>query len=241
MGNINKAVEFMVAVANDDKHGYDQANRNSPDYDCSSLLGTALNEAGFKVSPFSWTGNLEEQLFDCDFELIDVNAERKRGDIFLTPYRHVVMCVDSDNIVHASINEKGETTGGQSGDQTGKEICVRSFYTPSYGWTFHFRYKGETDTKPTKTLEQIAREVVLGKWGNGDERKTRLENSGYDYTEVQKTVNKLFKSEPKKSELDVAREVIAGKWGNGALRKVRLEESGYDYDKIQKLVNTLLK
>ena len=47
MGDIKKALKFMVDTANDNTHGYDQAKRNSPDYDCSSLLGTALNKAGF--------------------------------------------------------------------------------------------------------------------------------------------------------------------------------------------------
>lgn len=145
MGNISKAVQFMLDVANDNKHGYDQTHRNSPDYDCSSLVGTALNKAGFNVSPYSWTGNLRKQLLACGFKEIPVNAPRKMGDIFLTESRHVVMCVDSAIIVHASINEKGKVTGGKSGDQTGKEICTRTFYTPSYGWDYHFRFEDTTE------------------------------------------------------------------------------------------------
>lgn len=138
MGNIEKAVAFMIEVALDNTHGYDQTHRNAPNYDCSSLVGTALNYAGFNVSPYSWTGNLRKQLLACGFKEVPVNAKRKRGDIFLAEKRHVVMCTGSNDIVHASINEKGTTTGGKSGDQTGKEICVRGFYTPSYGWDYHF-------------------------------------------------------------------------------------------------------
>lgn len=41
-----------------------------------------------------------------------------------------------------------------------------------------------------KTLEQIADEVILGKWGNGAERKKRLKAAGYDAAAVQKIVNK---------------------------------------------------
>ena len=55
MANIMKAVNFIIDMANDDAHGYDQNHRNGPDYDCSSLVGTALHEAGFNVSPDSWT------------------------------------------------------------------------------------------------------------------------------------------------------------------------------------------
>lgn len=152
MGNLEKAVQFMLDIANDDTHGYDQTRRNGPNFDCSSLLGTALNKAGFNVSPYSWTGNLRKQLLDNGFEEIDVKAERKRGDIFLSENHHTVMCIDGDNVVHASINEKGTTTGGKSGDQTGKEICTRTFYTPKYGWDYHFRLKEETKVVETPTI-----------------------------------------------------------------------------------------
>lgn len=42
-----------------------------------------------------------------------------------------------------------------------------------------------------KSIEEIAREVLQGKWGNGAERKARLEAAGYDYAEVQAKVNTL--------------------------------------------------
>lgn len=48
-------------------------------------------------------------------------------------------------------------------------------------------------TSNDKTITDIAREVIAGKWGNGEERKRKLVNSGYDYARVQKEVNKLLK------------------------------------------------
>lgn len=42
-----------------------------------------------------------------------------------------------------------------------------------------------------KSVEEIAREVLQGKWGNGADRKARLEAAGYDYAEVQAKVNAL--------------------------------------------------
>jgi hypothetical protein len=50
-----------------------------------------------------------------------------------------------------------------------------------------------TSTVIKKTVGEIAKEVIDGKWGNGTERKTRLTNAGYDYNAVQKAVNKLLK------------------------------------------------
>ncbi|MDO5018820.1 MAG: lysozyme, partial [Lagierella massiliensis] len=43
-----------------------------------------------------------------------------------------------------------------------------------------------------KTTDQLAREVIRGDWGNGDERKRRLTQAGYDYYAVQKRVNQLL-------------------------------------------------
>ena len=64
MGNIEKAVSFMITVAKDDSHGYDQAHRNGGiDYDCSSLVGTALNQAGFNVKKSSTTRTLNCLLY----------------------------------------------------------------------------------------------------------------------------------------------------------------------------------
>ena len=42
-----------------------------------------------------------------------------------------------------------------------------------------------------KSNEEIAQEVLQGKWGNGVERKSRLTAAGYNYSEVQGIVNKL--------------------------------------------------
>ncbi|MEE1397517.1 MAG: hypothetical protein U0L99_05945, partial [Ruminococcus sp.] len=47
---------------------------------------------------------------------------------------------------------------------------------------------------PTKkSIDEIAREVIQGKWGNGTDRKNKLTNAGYDYNAVQKRVNELMK------------------------------------------------
>lgn len=43
-----------------------------------------------------------------------------------------------------------------------------------------------------KTVEELAREVIAGKWGNGEERKIKLTNAGYDYSAVQSKVNEIL-------------------------------------------------
>ena len=51
-----------------------------------------------------------------------------------------------------------------------------------------------TTTQPTsKTTEELAKEVIAGKWGNGADRKNRLTVAGYNYSSLQAKVNELLK------------------------------------------------
>lgn len=50
-----------------------------------------------------------------------------------------------------------------------------------------------TPVTPTKSVDELAKEVIAGKWGNGADRKARLAAAGYDYSAVQSRVNELLK------------------------------------------------
>ena len=96
-----------------------------------------------------------------------------------------------------------------------------------------------------KSNEEIANEVIAGKWGNGNDRKVKLSNAGYNSSAIQKIVNeKLLGStpteKPKKSNEELAQEVIRGNWGNGEVRKKRLTDAGYNFSEIQTIVNNKL-
>lgn len=91
--------------------------------------------------------------------------------------------------------------------------------------------------QPSKSIDEVANEVIAGAWGNGDDRKNRLANAGYDYNVVQARVNEILSAPTKKSNEEIANEVIAGQWGNGDERKRRLTNAGYDYNTIQDIVN----
>lgn len=190
MKDINKAVQWATNIANDNTHGYDQAHRNGPDYDCSSLVATALNKAGFNVSPNSWTGNLKKQLIAEGFT--ECKAPWKTGDIHLNELNHVVMSVDPHHVVTASINELGKTTGGKTGDQTGREIYIRDYYEYSRGWDCHLRAPTNA-TSNTMSAEDVVTKIIQGKLGNGLERKVAVESLGFDYDKIQNAVNKTLK------------------------------------------------
>ena len=73
-------------------------------------------------------------------------------------------------------------------------------------------------TEPKKSVDELAKEVIEGKWGNGEERKSKLTSAGYDYDVVQALVNKLVAPKPTKSVDELAKEVIEGKWGIKLMR-----------------------
>ena len=53
--------------------------------------------------------------------------------------------------------------------------------------------KPQTGGKAKKSIEEVAREVMAGRWGVNPERKARLIKAGYNYMEIQAVVNKLMK------------------------------------------------
>lgn len=112
-----------------------------------------------------------------------------------------------------------------------------SYQKPSTG--------GGSDSTPTKkTNAEVAKEIVAGKggWGDNPIRAQRLSEAGYEPSAVQLEVEKLMRQEapPRKSISQIASEVIAGKWDDGADRKRKLEAAGYNYEAVQKEVNRLL-
>ena len=136
----------------------------------------------------------------------------------------------------ANTNCPGKTLGGRF-----KELAD----------TVNAQLDGKVEPTPStpsgsKSNEELADEVIAGKWGNGDDRKNRLTAAGYNYSAIQSIVNQKLSggsSAPKastKSNETIAQEVINGAWGNGQERKDRLTAAGYDYNAIQSIVNQKL-
>ena len=142
---INAAVNWCLEIAADDSHGYDQTNRWGPDYDCSSLLIQAWENAGVpvKTNGASYTGNMVDVFKQCGFT--DVTSQVNlssgsgiiKGDI-VWKTGHTEMCSKPGSLVGAHINEFGEVTGGVTGDQTGREIYERTYYNSP--WTTVLRF-----------------------------------------------------------------------------------------------------
>lgn len=77
------------------------------------------------------------------------------------------------------------------------------------------------DKPALKTNEQIADEVIAGKWGNGQERKDRLTKAGYDYSAIQAIVNKKCAKKPDASPLRAGDTVRIVRWVDEANRPLR--------------------
>lgn len=171
---IEKAVAWALQIAQDPAHGYDQTKRWGPDYDCSSLVISAWQQAGVlvKTAGATYTGNMAPAFLHCGFEDVtaeinlDTGAGLQRGDVLLNTQHHTAMYIGSGQIVHASINERGQANGGKTGDQTGREICVRSYYKYSKGWDKVLRYVGSGKKEEVTQVKQYAGIVEVSSYLN---------------------------------------------------------------------------
>ena len=154
---VDNALEWALQIAADNSHGYDQAHRDGPDYDCSSFLSWAYYNAGLNTRPGYTPSTSEMYSVFRAAGFTDVTSQVNlsngsgavAGDVFLHVGHHTAMYIGNEQVVHASINEHGGITGGQTGDQTGGEICTRSYY--NHPWDYVLRYKsgGSSVTPPT--------------------------------------------------------------------------------------------
>lgn len=92
--------------------------------------------------------------------------------------------VELDGLYKVQVGAYREKPNAESLLDTLKSLGFKAFITDKGG--------NSVTTAAKKSVDEIAREVIQGLWGAGIDRKTRLTNAGYDYTAVQKQVNKLL-------------------------------------------------
>lgn len=130
-------------------------------------------------------------------------------------------------------------------DVTGKR-CPAPYVSASKWKALHARITGgaaqaasPAPAAPSGDTDALAREVIAGRYGDGDERRRAL---GDRYGAVQARVNELLGgggSPRAQADVDaLARAVIRGEYGNGAARR---EALGDRYDAVQARVNELLR
>lgn len=160
MGKIQKMVDYAVAIANDDSHGYSQTRRwasQGTDRDCSSLMYDAAHHAGYDVtvgpSGTHYTGTMIDDFKKAGFKVYDFDGnlnDLEKGDILVRdPWGadgHTEMCIGNGKFVGAHGSEYG-TADGKPGDQTGNEISVCNAYGD---WDYVLEPPKEGSVKPVK-------------------------------------------------------------------------------------------
>lgn len=175
---VEDAVKWMIAIAEDNSHGYDQDNRWGPDYDCSSLIYEGFRVGGgFSGLPThsGYTGTMVKDFTAVGFNWNSGGAPKDkliRGDIELNIQNHTECYIGNGQNVGAHINEFGKTKGGRPGDQSGREICVADYWNDN--WDGFLRYAGSTSTAAIATLNLITSQKPITLL-HGEERTDKEE------------------------------------------------------------------
>ena len=133
---IERYVQWAISIANDNRHGYSQAVRWGPDYDCSSLVISALQNSGLNTGSAVYTGNMKSELTARGFKWHTNMSSIRRGDILLvhnSNRQHTEIYLGNGKTVGAHGSETGGIYG-VAGDQTGNEISVGPYYSIWQGY-----------------------------------------------------------------------------------------------------------
>lgn len=153
-----KAVDTAIRIAKDDSHGYSQINRQGPDYDCSSLVLYCYSSAGANINGATYTGNMESCLVRAGWQSLSPGVVLQAGDILLNRLHHTAIYIGNNQIVEAFGDELGGIgNGARTGDQTGREIRITSYYRYSAGWDCVLRLPDnkEEETPAVKPIEEF--------------------------------------------------------------------------------------
>lgn len=245
VADAKKEAEYFISILSGKKYEYpvfyDVEGKMITDNDRATLTEIVKAFCEIMESAGYWVGIYSSESF--------FNSEMNDGE--LTRYSHWVARWGKSKPAPNSGAETqmwqfgGETNlirsnkiNGQTCDQ---DYCYVDYPAKIKAAGLNGYAKSGTSAPAKKSNEVIADEVIAGRWGNGADRKERLEDAGYDYSAIQGIVNDRLGAPSKKSVDEIAREVIHGDWGNGSDRKNRLAQAGYDYSEVQRRVNELLE
>lgn len=166
---IEAAVTWMENLAADNSHGYSQSNRWGPDYDCSSAVITAWQQAGVpvKVNGATYTGNMRAAFLLAGFKDVTPSIDLAtglglhRGDVLLNYTSHTAMSIGNGMLVHARSSEGNSIPG----DQNGQEIRIQPYFD-FHPWDCVLRYPEsisyDDDTETEPASDQMETDGVCG-------------------------------------------------------------------------------
>jgi LysM domain/NlpC/P60 family len=169
---IQNAVNLIKTACTQWSLGYDQSNRldfrNGGETDCSALVILTCEQTGLlhgnnirKNIGATYTGNMRANFQARGWQVLpDLPVSQLHpGDVLLNDHldvhhQHTAMYVGNGKIAMASIDEHRHASGGKSGDQTGGETRVCSYYNKP--WSCVLRFHG-TATPGGHTREYIVK------------------------------------------------------------------------------------
>lgn len=139
---VEKAVQYAIAVANDDTHGYNlYDNQGNPDYCCASLITAAFSAAGFPINgTLASTGMMKIDFENHGFRFIEDSTLKgiQRGDvIIISGHEHTELYIGGGQSVGALNNYDG-----RQGDSSGREISINTYNRDKRGFWGYLHYEG---------------------------------------------------------------------------------------------------
>ncbi len=130
--------------------------------------------------------------YECSCYYMNKKATENKQIVKIPKVNDVIIYDWNNNgtLDHVGIitNINGDTLTVVEGNKS-KQVGIRTINKKTNEIHSYIRIPQTASTDIT----QIAKDVIKGKYGNGEERKNKLENMGYNYKEIQAKVNKLLK------------------------------------------------
>lgn len=179
---VDRAVDFMIGIANDDSHGYTNG-KWGPEYSCISLVEMGFINAGLKITK-SNINKMPDNLIKAGFEECTSEVNLKTGAGFAKGYipwmlqsngkhGHVECHVGDGKLVGARGN-----TDGKPGDSNGNEISVITYQNMSWKKVFRLpgAYTGEESSSSGETSGSSSAicQVQAGAYGSETNAQTAL-------------------------------------------------------------------
>ena len=195
------------------------------DYFWLYQVGRALSTGGTNMARGCWNNtNARTANAGSQFELITNKNSLAVGDIVVLnvgPYGHI-------GIV-AAIPKKGVTVTVQSQNQGAilTKVTKANYSLGSFLGAFRYKaWQKPTPATTKKSVDDIAREVIAGKWGNWTDRFNRLKKAGYNPAIIQARVNELCKKQIKSAKTYTVKRgdtlsAIAKKYGTTVAKLVK--------------------
>lgn len=183
-------------------HGFDIDNYcGFQCWDGTALLWQQLGKSlvtGNGLAIGAWDLKRDVNKYD-QFDLVaDVNA-LKVGDVVAMRPNHIGFFegFDGGYMVILGQNQGGSPASPNGGTGFNVARVAKTAFAGAFRYRNWNNVSAPTPAPtpapaPQKSVDEVAREVLRGDWGNGEDRKARLAKAGYDFNTVQAKVNELL-------------------------------------------------